>query len=323
MFYYVILYFIIYYIILHYIILHFIILHYITLYYIILYYIILYYIIVYYIILYYIISYYIISYHIISYYIFVIYIYIISYANTLGILFLIVFRRTWRTFEQNAQPPPDVKKATALVVAGNPEQGPVSRWKLREKCESPWEKLENHGRKLEKPGKAWEKIGETWKIMGKTWTKTWKKLMLSWFNRHLAWWKSGFSRKNHGNHHAFGWKISTHTTPWYIFFSWPNHHFFSKSNHPSTCSGGELVVLRVPLSLDPKDPNAKGNKERIDPRIHIFHVFSSWWYWGSMGIYRYIHYLARDLWITLGFLEKKWCLLRHSLSERWCTSVYL
>ena len=31
--------------------------------------------------------------------------------------------RTWRTFEQNAQPPPDVKKAAALVVAGNPEQG--------------------------------------------------------------------------------------------------------------------------------------------------------------------------------------------------------
>lgn len=31
--------------------------------------------------------------------------------------------RTWRTFEQNAQPPPEVKKATALVVAGNPEQG--------------------------------------------------------------------------------------------------------------------------------------------------------------------------------------------------------
>ncbi|CAK8988311.1 unnamed protein product [Durusdinium trenchii] len=31
--------------------------------------------------------------------------------------------RTWRTFEQNAQPPPDVKKATALVVAGNPNQG--------------------------------------------------------------------------------------------------------------------------------------------------------------------------------------------------------
>ena len=32
-------------------------------------------------------------------------------------------RRTWRTFEQNPQPPPEVKKATALVVAGNPEQG--------------------------------------------------------------------------------------------------------------------------------------------------------------------------------------------------------
>ena len=31
--------------------------------------------------------------------------------------------RSWRTFEQNAQPPPDVKKAAALVVAGNPEQG--------------------------------------------------------------------------------------------------------------------------------------------------------------------------------------------------------
>jgi len=31
--------------------------------------------------------------------------------------------RTWRTFEQNPQPPPEVKKATALVVAGNPEQG--------------------------------------------------------------------------------------------------------------------------------------------------------------------------------------------------------
>eukprot|EP00435_Cladocopium_sp_Y103_P058909 s781_g20.t2 len=57
--------------------------------------------------------------------------------------------RTWRTFEQNAQPPPEVKKATALVVAGNPEQG------------------------------------------------------------------------------------------------------------------GELVVLRVPLSLDPKDPNAKGNKDLV------------------------------------------------------------
>jgi len=57
--------------------------------------------------------------------------------------------RTWRTFEQNPQPPPEVKKATALVVAGNPEQG------------------------------------------------------------------------------------------------------------------GELVVLRVPLSLDPKDPNAKGNKDLV------------------------------------------------------------
>jgi hypothetical protein len=35
----------------------------------------------------------------------------------------LMWRRTWRTFEQNAQPPPEVKKATALVVAGNPEQG--------------------------------------------------------------------------------------------------------------------------------------------------------------------------------------------------------
>ncbi|CAJ1372688.1 unnamed protein product [Effrenium voratum] len=31
--------------------------------------------------------------------------------------------RTWRTFEQNNQPAPEVKTPTALVVAGNPEQG--------------------------------------------------------------------------------------------------------------------------------------------------------------------------------------------------------
>ena len=32
----------------------------------------------------------------------------------------------------------------------------------------------------------------------------------------------------------------------------------------SESAGGELVVLRVPLSLDPKDPNAKGNKVRSE-----------------------------------------------------------
>eukprot|EP00439_Symbiodinium_sp_Y106_P009576 s567_g1.t1 len=31
--------------------------------------------------------------------------------------------KTWRAFEQNEMPPPGVKKSTALVVAGNPEQG--------------------------------------------------------------------------------------------------------------------------------------------------------------------------------------------------------
>ncbi|CAE7614691.1 unnamed protein product, partial [Symbiodinium pilosum] len=30
--------------------------------------------------------------------------------------------KTWRAFEQNEMPPPGVKKSTALVVAGNPEQ---------------------------------------------------------------------------------------------------------------------------------------------------------------------------------------------------------
>ena len=40
-------------------------------------------------------------------------------------------RRTWRTFEQNPQPPPEVKKATALVVAGNPEQGVEEALKKR------------------------------------------------------------------------------------------------------------------------------------------------------------------------------------------------